>query len=159
MYVCLNASISAVTTGLIHVKSDWVFSWKYRENQNWLKSDRKRPFTRRPKYVALYMATLNRHERFIYEWNCIRLLEWQRRHKHYANASHFYIICTLSVWLYLKGPTSKCSIIILKWVKEETREWTGFIWLKKGTGEALVSELQWHNCGCTNIHGILFNSW
>ena len=35
----------------------------------------------------------------------------------------------------------KCEII-LKWKKQEMKAWTGFIWLKIGTGEAFFSELQ-----------------
>ena len=32
-----------------------------------------------------------------------KLLRWRRRHKHYANASYFYIIRTLYACLYLNG--------------------------------------------------------
>jgi len=76
-----------------------VFMKICQENPNLIECDIKEPFTPRSNYVSLWLATLIRHKRVIYEWNCIRLLGWPWRHKNYANASHFYNIRTLSVCL------------------------------------------------------------
>jgi hypothetical protein len=75
--------------------STWKLTGGFHENllkiQNWM--GHKMGFTWRSKYVSLYLATLNRHKTVTYEWNCIRLSGWPGRHKHYANVSHFYIVC------------------------------------------------------------------
>jgi len=65
-----------------------------------MKWNKKVPFKWRSKYVSLYLANLDK--RVNYECNFIRLLGWPRRHKHYMKASHFYVIPTLCVCLYLK---------------------------------------------------------
>ena len=99
--VCLQASARFPPDG-----STWNFGGfslkSVKKIQNWLKWDIKGPFTRRSNYVSLYLATLVSHKCVINEWNFIKFLWWPRWHKHYADSSHFYIIRTLCVCLYLK---------------------------------------------------------
>jgi hypothetical protein len=69
-------------------------------------------YTKIKQNVSLYLATLNCHNTVTYEWDCIRPLGWQRRHKHYVNASHFDIVC-----LYVKGNRDLClhRLILKNW--------------------------------------------
>ena len=87
---------------------DFLEIWYRRHYENlsqiqiWLKSTENiEHFTGRSNFVLLLPTTLNRHKCAVLEWNCIRLLRYPSRYKHYANAPQCNVLHALPVLFYI----------------------------------------------------------
>ena len=58
-----------------------------------------RHFTWRHKYVLMLSALLNVHKSPLFQWDSVRLLEYPRKCKHYADAPQYYVTRTLPTFL------------------------------------------------------------